>query len=221
MTAMQSAYSILVAIDYSEASELALYRAMELTAANPNAELHIVHVVQRADAAADDDAVASKDDLGEANTQAFRQLQSYVALSLGAFEKKRRGAGVAPLRVVSHLRTQGRAAEIAQLASDLETDLVVVGVHGQGGFSRFFLGSVAETVTRLAPCPVLVFRSKGAPPEYPRIEPPCPDCVDARFASQGSEFWCIRHRSSRAQHYVTERVNTAAPNTNLPLLIGT
>ncbi len=34
-------------------------------------------------------------------------------------------------------------------------DLIVLGTHGRGGITKFVLGSVAEEVLRLAPCPVL------------------------------------------------------------------
>jgi len=35
---------------------------------------------------------------------------------------------------------------------------VVMGTHGRGGMSRVLLGSVADRVIRLAPCPVLTVR---------------------------------------------------------------
>jgi nucleotide-binding universal stress UspA family protein len=35
----------------------------------------------------------------------------------------------------------------------------VVGTHGRAGLDRLILGSVAERVVRLAPCPVLVIKS--------------------------------------------------------------
>ena len=40
-------------------------------------------------------------------------------------------------------------------------DLIVMGTHGRTGVARLLLGSVAEQVVRLAPCPVLTIR----PPE--------------------------------------------------------
>ncbi len=39
-------------------------------------------------------------------------------------------------------------------------DLVVLGTLGRSALSKLFMGSVAERVTRYAPCPVLVVRSK-------------------------------------------------------------
>jgi len=48
--------------------------------------------------------------------------------------------------------------KIVEMAS--EADLVVMGTLGRSAISKLFMGSVAERVTRYAPCPVLVVRSK-------------------------------------------------------------
>jgi nucleotide-binding universal stress UspA family protein len=48
---------------------------------------------------------------------------------------------------------------IIDLAGERQADLVVIGTHGHTGLQRFLLGSVAEKVVRLAPCPVLVTRT--------------------------------------------------------------
>ncbi|MFB6256013.1 MAG: universal stress protein [Haloplanus sp.] len=42
--------------------------------------------------------------------------------------------------------------------TDNDADLVVVGAHGRTGFDRYVLGSVAETLVRTAPAPVLTVR---------------------------------------------------------------
>ena len=47
---------------------------------------------------------------------------------------------------------------ISDRAEELEADLIVIGSHGRTGLSRVFLGSVAERVTRLSHCPVLVIK---------------------------------------------------------------
>lgn len=51
-------------------------------------------------------------------------------------------------------------AQIAELPTDADTDLVVIGTHGRTGVPRFLLGSVAERVVRHAECSVLVARGK-------------------------------------------------------------
>jgi len=48
--------------------------------------------------------------------------------------------------------------KIVEIAADY--DLVVIGTLGRSALSKLFMGSVAERVTRYAPCPVLVVRSK-------------------------------------------------------------
>ncbi|KTD57121.1 universal stress protein [Legionella sainthelensi] len=54
---------------------------------------------------------------------------------------------------------QGRVAEIiVEAAKEWPADLLVIGTHGRRGFSRFFLGSVAENIVRIAPTPVLLVR---------------------------------------------------------------
>jgi nucleotide-binding universal stress UspA family protein len=45
--------------------------------------------------------------------------------------------------------------ELESIAGSLPADLVIVATHPRGGFRRFFLGSVADALIRVAPCPVL------------------------------------------------------------------
>lgn len=45
--------------------------------------------------------------------------------------------------------------KIVRYARDHAVDLVVIGTHGNTGFTRALLGSVAERVARTAPCPVM------------------------------------------------------------------
>ena len=51
--------------------------------------------------------------------------------------------------------------QITRIARSRRADLIVMGTHGRTGVSRFFLGSVAERVIRLVPCPVLTVRGKS------------------------------------------------------------
>jgi nucleotide-binding universal stress UspA family protein len=57
--------------------------------------------------------------------------------------------------------TEGRAGEeVVRVATDLDADLIIMGTHGYSGWKRFTLGSVAEFVSRHAPCSVLTIRPK-------------------------------------------------------------
>ncbi len=50
------------------------------------------------------------------------------------------------------------ADAIVRLAQERGVDLIVMGTHGRTGLSHVILGSVAEKVMRLAPCPVLTVK---------------------------------------------------------------
>jgi len=52
------------------------------------------------------------------------------------------------------------AREIVRYAEDEDNDIeyIVIGSHGREGISRILLGSVAETVVRRSPVPVVVVR---------------------------------------------------------------
>jgi len=50
------------------------------------------------------------------------------------------------------------AHQIVTLAAEEHVDLIVMGTHGRTGLMRVLMGSVAESVVRLAPCPVFTLR---------------------------------------------------------------
>jgi nucleotide-binding universal stress UspA family protein len=77
----------------------------------------------------------------------IRQLLDASGISQDAIPTVR--AGDASLVIVDEAVTKG-------------VDLIVMGTHGRRGFKRLLLGSVAETVLREAPCPVLT-----VPPRAP------------------------------------------------------
>jgi nucleotide-binding universal stress UspA family protein len=53
---------------------------------------------------------------------------------------------------------------IIDLAQEKNVDLIVMGTHGRTGLQHVLLGSVAEKIVRLAPCPVLVTRGTANTP---------------------------------------------------------
>ena len=52
---------------------------------------------------------------------------------------------------------------IIQLAAERRANLIVMGTHGRTGFRHLLLGSTAEQVVRLAPCPVLTVHGESVP----------------------------------------------------------
>jgi len=66
-------------------------------------------------------------------------------------------------RVETRLRVGHPGNQILELLeADPSIDLVVIGSHGRSGIKRLLLGSVAEKVSRHAPCPVFLARPAPA-----------------------------------------------------------
>jgi nucleotide-binding universal stress UspA family protein len=130
---------IVVATDFSMLAERAWALAQEIAHAT-GAELLLAHVVPtsplpipRESRLAEAARKWAIDELEDSASRARAQgLRTRVALRVGV-----------PYR------------EIVTLARHLEADLIVVGTHGRGGIDRALLGSVADRLVRLAPCPVL------------------------------------------------------------------
>jgi nucleotide-binding universal stress UspA family protein len=189
--------TVVVGIDYSETGLSALHRGLALA----EGTLHVVHVVEPFTAMAVPAGpvlvAPSQPSLDHAASTLRQYVERHIAAAWEAPERPRVSV------VVSHV-AQGVPAEmIVQIASDLDADLIVVGTHGRRGVKRFMLGSIAEKVVRLATCPVLVERPKSPheATDIPSIEPPCPLCVEARFASHGRELWCEQHRERHGRRH--------------------
>jgi nucleotide-binding universal stress UspA family protein len=128
---------LLVPVDFSETSKLALERAAEL-ASRTGARVTLLHVLDMPDVL-----------LPQAEPPATAALDEWADLL-----EQRTSHEVQ--RVV---RTGVAAAQVLALASEDPTiDLIVMGSHGRVGIRRFVLGSVAEKIVRHASLPVLVAR---------------------------------------------------------------
>jgi nucleotide-binding universal stress UspA family protein len=57
------------------------------------------------------------------------------------------------------------AQSIANLATEVGADMIVVGTRGHSPVGGVFAGSVAQRLLQVAPCPVLAVPPGVAPPE--------------------------------------------------------
>lgn len=203
--------TVVVGVDYSETGHLALQRALTLA----HGTLHVVHVVEpripMGTPVMPVEVAPSPVSLDEESSRLRRYVEDQVAAA------SQSGSPPTPALVMSHLAQGSPAETLAQLASDLDADLIVVGTHGRRGVKRFFLGSTAERTVRLATCPVLVERPKGVvADESPKIEPPCAACVARRFETAGRELWCDQHRERHGRRHVyhSHDMPTAFPSSH-------
>ncbi|MDB4991196.1 MAG: hypothetical protein JWN04_6374 [Myxococcaceae bacterium] len=134
--------NILLATDFSDASDVALATAFELARAL-DATVHLLHVL-----ALQDGTVAAS--LSHED-RAAREKRSEIKLQ--ALARSCEGAG----RVGRVITRFGDPARLVLLtAEELPADMIVLGTHSRRGVEHWLLGSVAETVVRQAKCPVLV-----------------------------------------------------------------
>jgi nucleotide-binding universal stress UspA family protein len=216
-------YVILAAVDYSPSGDLALDRALSLATEKKAAIVHVVNVlpVYQSVPMTGSEAVAGGfiAPLPSVN-DAAEHLRAYVQRQVETFRQAHGELSLVFLdQIVAHQRLDVPSEEIARLAGEIDADLVVLGTHGRRGLTRLLLGSVAEGVVRLAPCPVLVVRPKAAPLPSPEIEPACSVCVETRIRTNGAETWCEQHREHHGQRHVYHQSDRSSEETNMPLLI--
>lgn len=58
----------------------------------------------------------------------------------------------------AHVGIGDPAYAILEQGQASQSDLIMMGTHGRGGFSRFLMGSVSHSVLHQTPCPVLIVR---------------------------------------------------------------
>ena len=133
---------ILCPIDFDQNSFRALEIAFEL-AREGKARLNLVHVVPIPPAP--DVALP----LLEMETAARTRLERIARERVG----RRAGYEI-------DVTTGEPAVEILRAAKRLGIDLIVMATHGRKGFTHLILGSVAEHITRVAPCPVMTISPK-------------------------------------------------------------
>lgn len=155
---MMKITNILVATDFSEASAAALAYGREF-ARTFGARLHVVHVVENSMMLAGPEGVG----VDFARLQAELETTAQNTLNRIVTQEDRAQLGAATV-----VRTGNSPAfEIADYAKIEGVDLVVMGTHGRGVMGHLLMGSVAEKVVRIAPCPVLTVRH----PQHEFIQP--------------------------------------------------
>ncbi len=128
-----------------------------------------------------------------------RDLSAHLRLYVG--EKAALTPGLRGVQVGIHLRGGKVVRELVQLATDVQAALIVVGSHKGPHIKDWIVGSTVERLVGGSPFPVLVAapRPKDLEKHEPTIEPPCPQCLAARAASRGKQWWCERHAHEAMQ----------------------
>ena len=147
---MMTAQRLLVPVDFSEYADHAVAYAIGL-ASTLGARVILLHVMQSPPWG----GVAMDVTLPHAYSTFLQHLETEVAHNMQAYVQRVTAAGLVGDMVVVH---GVPFQEIVETAKSQQVDLIVMGTHGRTGLHHVLLGSVAEKVVHLAPCPVLVVR---------------------------------------------------------------
>jgi len=141
---------ILVTTDFSEPSNAAFTYGREL-ARRFGAKLHVLHVAEDIFLTTFG-AEACTAVSGDLQQQIVESAQKQLEDMVGAVGES------APAATIAVVTASSAAFAIVNYAKHHQIDLIVMGTHGRGALAHLVMGSVAERVVRLAPCPVLTVR---------------------------------------------------------------
>lgn len=144
---------ILYPTDFSDHSHRALHHALFL-ARQYKATLHILHAI----------VLHGEDPYNpELHFPALDEIEK--ELEKKASERMLHMIQDSSVHEVSIVRAQERGVSPAPVILDYAAkngiDLIVMGTHGRRGLRHLLMGSVAEEVVRMAPCPVMTVRHNG------------------------------------------------------------
>lgn len=144
--------TVLVPYDDSPMADRAFEQAL---ADYPDAELRLLHVIDFASASYGVPAEGGTVDYLETWEKSVRKrADTWFTAARATAADHETFAG----SIETQVETGPPARTIVRVADDIGADYIVMGSHGRSGASRILLGSVAESVTRRAPCPVLIVR---------------------------------------------------------------
>ena len=153
----------LLPVDFSEPARSAFRVALTFAASTRPSAVRVVHVVDRLIYESAYPHVALDKHQARLREAAERNLAD-AADSLRA---------LGSVEVKTSFQLGRPHSAIIKEARDWDADLIAMSTHGRGGFERFVLGSVTETVLQRARRPVVIAHFPGeqeaadAPPEIP------------------------------------------------------
>jgi nucleotide-binding universal stress UspA family protein len=151
--------SLLVPLDGSPFGEHALPLARAI-ARQTSATLHLVHV-HVISVPISVDAFPVFDEALDAQDRAREQAY------LDGLARRLSTGG--ELAVTTAVLDDPVASALQTYATAHAIGMVVMTTHGRGAFSRFWLGSVADTLVRCAPMPILLLRPHQTPPDLDKM----------------------------------------------------
>lgn len=141
--------NILVPIDFSDGSDLALNHAVDY-AKNLGSKIHLLHIIQPI-------SYPIGMEIAHYNfNEVEKEMLETSKSNLLELSQKPENTGVEYEIIVKIGNSSSN--EIIDYANSNKVDLICIATHGSSGLEHFLFGSTTEKVLRKADCPVLVVR---------------------------------------------------------------
>ncbi|PSB92301.1 universal stress protein [Candidatus Pandoraea novymonadis] len=150
---------ILVSVDGSEPSNLAIHEAAKL-ASSCHANVRLVSVVSLPTSTYLTSAYTGFADFTDIKNQEDLEKETTLILDTAQITLKQIGIDAETQRLSLDISTKDIADTILRAAQDWRADLIVLGTHGHRGVTRLLLGSVAETLLRITTVPLLLIKAQ-------------------------------------------------------------
>ncbi len=150
---------ILIATDGSDYSKAAIDMLANIIAKPENTSLKIISAVEHPTPIAAEPFAVSAEYYNEMTQVLSEQAKQSVKQAETAIRSLFPGS---LLDVTAEVLDGSPQRVIVETAQEWGADLIVVGSHGYGFWSRTLLGSISNSVVNHAPCSVLVVRTAAA-----------------------------------------------------------
>jgi nucleotide-binding universal stress UspA family protein len=187
-------FRLVVGFKPTDSGKHAFEEAARIARRIPECAVHLVHVA------------------GGAPTEA-KLIELAEHLRLYTEEMAQALGGMPGVTMSVHVRHGDVAPELATFANELSADMILLGSNRRH-LRTLYASPTADKIASQSPLPIVVAgpRPRAEAKTEPEIEPPCVDCVQVRFESGGTTWWCARH-----SHHHGIRPHTYSYDRQIPL----
>lgn len=147
---------VLVAIDESDVSKQVLKEAIRFIDEHPKSFLRVIHVANENLPYLENQPTGLSKEFQQLIRKAGIELLEEVKKELQNNHVLKFETKLIEISTVNYKIAESIVEEVRAW----HANLIMIGTHGRSGVHHFLLGSVAESVIRIAPVPVLLIRGK-------------------------------------------------------------
>jgi universal stress protein A len=143
---------ILVPTDFSQYSDMALQKAVDIASEN-NAKVVLLHVIDENIQQCAADYCLSNEAVSQLENESMSASKEKLKKEISALKKPN------AVEIDFDIKKGSPAAAILEEQQENGIDLIVIPTHGRAGILKHLIGGVTDKVVRAANCPVMVVRA--------------------------------------------------------------